>query len=71
MERNSLIALQRAYLKPFSLQSEFARTNMTTVCELASRGLITTHVGGGFYGRIWRVTPAGRALLEYTQGDNT
>lgn len=70
MERKSLIVLQRAYLKPFSLQSEFARNNAHQVAEMASRGLITTHIGNGFYGRLWRVSAAGRALLEFTQGDN-
>lgn len=70
MERKSLVVLQRAYLQPFSLQSQFARDNSHHVAEMSSRGLITTHVGNGFYGRLWRVSPAGRALLEFTQGDN-
>jgi len=69
MQRESLIVLQRAYLKPFSLQSEFARNHAHQAAEMSSRGLITTHIGNGYYGRLWRVSAAGAALLEYTQGD--
>jgi len=64
MDTQTVLALQRAYIKPFSLQSQFARDNSHHVAELASRGLITTHVGQGFYGRMWRPSQAGLALLE-------
>lgn len=57
--------LQRAYIQPFTVQSNYARERALEVAELASRGLITTHVGNGIYSKHWRVTPAGRALLEY------
>lgn len=70
MERQALVTLQRSYLKPFTLQSQFARDNSVYVAELASRGLITTHIGAGYYGNRWRVSPAGRALLEITNGAN-
>lgn len=70
MDKQSVIVLQRSYLKPFTLQSDFARTNSVHVAELASRGLLTTHVGHSYYGRRWRVTAAGRSLLEITHGDD-
>lgn len=64
MDTQTITALQRAYLKPFSLQSQFARDYSHQVAELASRGLITTHVGEGFYGRMWRPSQAGLAFLD-------
>lgn len=69
MNRRAVIVLQRCYIEPFTVQSNYARTNALQVAELASRGLITTHAGHGVYSKHWRVTPAGCALLEYT-GEN-
>lgn len=65
----TLIVLQRAYVKPFTVQSNYARERAVEVAELASRGLITTHVGDGIYSKHWRVSPAGRALLEHQHGE--
>ena len=70
MNRQTLVVLQRAYIEPFTVQSNYARKNALHVAELASRGLLTTHVGFGMYSKHWRVTPAGRALLEYTAGED-
>ena len=64
MNKNTIVVLQRCYMKPFTLQSEFARTHSLCVAELASRGLITTQVATEDYGNIWRVTAAGKALLD-------
>ena len=36
----------------------------TEVAELASKGFITTRVGENFYGRHWRITAAGMAVLN-------
>jgi len=58
--------LHRAYIQPFSLQSDYAREHAFEVAELASRGLITTQVWADQYGKHWRVTQAGLALLEQT-----
>lgn len=70
MNRKTLIVLQRAYIEPFTVQSNYARENAVCVAELASRGLLTTHAGHGTYSKHWRVTQAGRALLEYTGGES-
>jgi hypothetical protein len=69
MDKQTLAVLQRCYMEPFTLQSNYARERAHHVAELASRGLITTHAGHGVYSKHWRVTPAGRALLEYTNGE--
>jgi hypothetical protein len=59
--------LKRAWTKPFSTKSDFARTNADIIALAASDGLITTRVATGMYGREWLVTAAGlkrlRALL--------
>ena len=70
MDKQTLAVLQRAYIEPFTVQSNYARKNALHVAELASRGLLTTHGGFGIYSKHWRVTPAGRALLEYTVGED-
>lgn len=69
MNRQTIATLQRCYLEPFTVQSNYARSRALQVAELASRGLISTHVGFGTYSKHWRVTPAGRSLLEYTNGE--
>lgn len=62
----NLKVLHRAYAKPFTLQSDYARAHAHAVAELASRGLITTQVWADQYGKHWRVSPAGLALLQLT-----
>lgn len=64
MDKVTLILLQRCYMEPFKLQSDIARKNAMEVAELASRGLITSQVSTEDYGNKWRVTAAGKALLE-------
>jgi hypothetical protein len=70
MNNQTLTVLQRAYVQPFTVQSNYARERAVEVAELASRGLITTHVGDGMYSKHWRVSQAGRALLEHHHGEN-
>lgn len=54
-----LSVLLEAYLKPFKLQSDFARVFATEVAALACMGFITTLEGPGLYGRKWRITGTG------------
>lgn len=71
MNHKTLAVLQRCYIEPFTVQSNYARANATRVAELASRGLITTHVGQGVHSKHWRVSRAGAALLELTEAEET
>lgn len=69
INKNLLTVLHRAFMQPFSLQSDYARENSEAVAELASRGLITTLVWGGpppQFGRHWRPSTSGLVLLEHT-----
>lgn len=68
MDERTEKVLRRAYLKSFSLQSQFARDYSYEVAEAASRGLITTHIGNGHHGKLWRVSSAGLAYLELDKG---
>lgn len=58
--------VQQAYTKPFSLQSDFARSNSFFVAAAASLGYITTRTGprSSLYGHLWRTTRAGLQFLE-------
>ena len=58
--------LHRAYMHPFLIQSNYAREHSHAVTELASRGLITTQLWSNSFGKHWRVSRAGLALLEIT-----
>lgn len=69
MNKHTLKVLQRCYIQPFTVQSNYAREKATEVAELASRGLITTHVGQGTYSKHWRVSPPGMSLLEFNNGE--
>jgi hypothetical protein len=66
MEQKTLTVLHRAYMQPFSTQSNYARQYAVEVAELASRGLLTTQIWRHQYGKHWRVSAAGLALLEMT-----
>jgi hypothetical protein len=45
-------------------KSRFCREQADLVAEAASRGLITTlEPDGPFYGRFWRITPAGCSYI--------
>lgn len=58
--------VQQAYSKPFSLQSDFARSNSFYVAAAASLGYITTRTSPKtyHYGPLWRTTKAGLHFLE-------
>ena len=56
--------LQEAYLRPFSLQSDYARRNAQTVAKLASLKLITTQESPGVHGKLWRITLTGLQRLS-------
>jgi len=58
--------VQQAYTRPFSLQSDFARSNSFFVAAAASLGYITTRTGprSPLYGHLWRTTKAGLQFLE-------
>jgi len=58
--------IQQAYTKPFSLQSDFARTHAFFVASAASLGYITTRTGprSFHYGHLWRTTRTGLIFLD-------
>lgn len=58
--------IQTAYSRPFSLQSDFARSNAFYVAAAASLGLITTQTSprSAIYGTLWRTTKEGLKYLE-------
>jgi hypothetical protein len=58
------LVLMEAYLKPFKLQSDFARAFAAEVSALACMGFITTLEGPGLYGRKWRITGTGLDQLR-------
>jgi len=61
MFRDTLLpfVLQKAYLQPFKLQSDFAREYAQEVAALACMGYLTTLESPTEYGRKWRVTGIG------------
>lgn len=58
-----LETLYSIYLAPRTLQSDFSRQWAFEIGVLASQGHITTQVGTDKYGRLWRCTQTGLALL--------
>lgn len=66
LTKKLVMVVQQAYTKPFSLQSDFARSNAFFVAAAASMGLITTRTGpkSHLYGPLWRATRAGLNYLE-------
>lgn len=60
--------LQRAWQKPFAVQSNFARENAGVVGVAASEGLITTKIAAGLFSRQWTITIAGLRYLEIMEG---
>lgn len=60
------LVIQQAYTKPFSLQSDFARSHAFFVAAAASMGLITTRTAPkqGLFGHLWRATKQGLSFLE-------
>jgi len=55
--------LDRAWRKPFTTRSDFARAEADVIAMAASDGFLTTRIAAGFYGTSWRVTPQGLAHL--------
>jgi hypothetical protein len=55
--------LLAAWSLPFSTKSDFARLAADEIAEAACRGLITTRTEAGAWGRYWRITPAGAAII--------
>ncbi len=54
------VVLDRAWRKPFSIKSTFARNYATTVAVAASSSLITVYIGDGECGNTWQITEDGR-----------
>lgn len=56
--------LHRVYRQGISLQSDTAREFDQEVAALCSMGLITTKTAPLQFGRVWRITEEGLALLR-------
>ena len=54
------IVLDRAWRRPFSIKSSFARTGAFPVSVAASEGLITTNMTEDLWGNKWSITELGR-----------
>ena len=62
---SAYIVLDRAWRRPFSIKSNFARTGAFHVALCASEGLISTNVGEDIWGTKWVTTEIGKE----TKGD--
>ena len=62
---SAYIVLDRAWRRPFSITSNFARTGAFHVALCASEGLISTNVGEDIWGTKWVTTEIGKE----TKGD--
>ena len=63
--------LNRAYLKPFTTRSDFARTNAEWVAVCACLGLISTcTVGTEEFGRQWHITVMGLTRLREGESED-
>lgn len=60
-----LRVLQQLWTYAKTVRSDIAREFAEEVAEAASRGFVTTEVvpGGGLYGKLWKLTPAGLSFL--------
>lgn len=58
------ITLDRAWRRPFSIKSTFARTGAFHVGVAASEGLITTNIDEDVWGAKWKITEIGRETKE-------
>lgn len=56
--------LQRAWLRGFSIQSNFAQQHAAYVAAAASLGYITTRQPDGTYSNQWHITLLGHTYLE-------
>ncbi|USQ99553.1 hypothetical protein [Sphingomonas aerolata] len=59
-----LPVLQRAWESPFLTRSDFARRNAEEVAISSCRGLLTVRHDQHTWGRVWRITANGLAILE-------
>ena len=55
-----------AWLQPYSTKSNFAKYEADWIAVAASMGLITTRINHATFGRMWRVTAKGLALIKDT-----
>lgn len=60
--------LHRAWVQPFSVQSNYARENAAVVAMAASDGFITTRLAAGVYARTWHITLKGLQHLKVLTG---
>ena len=60
---NLRLIVEEVHHRPRSVSSDWARYHAAEVAAAASRGLVTTAQGRAF-GRLWRPTAAGLALVE-------
>jgi len=58
------IVLDRAWRKPFSIKSNFARNTAFHVAMTASEGLITIKIDEDFFGNRWMITEHGMETKE-------
>jgi hypothetical protein len=60
--------LERAWKRPFTTKSDYARENATLVAMGASDGFLTTKLAAGLYGSTWQLTPGGLKHLWMMRG---
>ena len=59
-----LPVLQRAWERPFSTRSDFARHHVEQIAVACCLGLLTVRHDATSWGRIWRITVPGLHLLD-------
>ena len=63
--------LRAAWEAPFTTRSDFARENAELIARAACLGWITVQCGPVRWSNVWRITPAGLAILSpLTEGAN-
>lgn len=60
--------LERAWKRPFTVKSDFARSYADIVGMAASDGFITTKQAAGLYGNVWRISSKGLNHLNALKG---
>lgn len=58
------VVVEEAQVRPFTVQSDFARGRAIVVALAASLGYITTLQSRDTYGKRWMVTGKGMTMLE-------
>jgi hypothetical protein len=58
------IIIDRAWRKPFTVMSDFAREGALQVAIAASQGFITTNIDEETWGKHWIVTPYGQEIHD-------